>query len=169
METTEQGEIVKLRYVIVATLMAAVTACSHAPPPQPTPPTPPARMHQLELKTNVEVPGLAKQLNGSYLCQQGLVSLSVTPSLVKHEVKETPFEGHIIKAVRFGEKNAHWVEYDAVADRARAVIINHRSGAEIPVYSASDGSRHRYPAVSSPSTDSELRTFVICVEPAKPR
>lgn len=153
----------KLRYVIVAALMA-LTACATPPPqPAPAPPAPPSRLFQVELKTNVPVDGLDKQPNSSYLCEQGMETLSAIPSLIKYEVAESHFEGHVVKTVRFGEGNANWIEYDTViAERVRALIVNNRFGAKVPTYKASDGKEVRHP-VSFPPIDEELRKLDLCL------
>lgn len=160
----------KLRSLFVAALVALTAACSSTPTPSPTPtsappPTAPPRLFQVELKINVEVQGLTRQPNGAYQCQQGMGTLSVTPSFIKHEVKETHFEGHVVKAVRFGEGNANWIEYDELlAKRVRALVVNSRFGAVVPTYKAPDRTQVAHP-VSFPRLDDELRTLRLCLAP----
>lgn len=154
----------KLRYVIVAALMA-LTACTTPPPqPAPAPPAPPSRLFQVELKINVPVDGLEKQPNSSYLCKLGMETLSVTPSFVRDEEVKSHFDGHVVKTVRFGASNANWIEYDtAIAKRVRALIVNNRFGAAVPTYKANDGTEVRHP-VSFPKIDGELRKLDLCLE-----
>lgn len=157
-----------MKHLLVVILVALVAACSPTPDPSamPTPtPTSPPRLHQVELKINVDVPGLTRQLNGAYQCQQGLTTLSVTPSFVKNEEVKSHFEGHVVKTVRFSEGNANWIEYDELlAKRVRALIVNSRFGAKVPTYKAPDRTQVAHP-VSFPRLDDELRTLSLCVAP----
>src|SRR5690349_18356860 len=150
--------------------MALVAACSSTSPTASTPdPTPPANMHALALKINVEVPGLARQLNGSYLCKQDLVTLSLSLGYSKGDEVKTSFEGHVVKTVTTKKGGDYWVEYTSIAYRVRAVLINSTLGAEVPTYKAADGTQKRHPAVSLPTPNAGLRTLSLCLERLTPR
>lgn len=146
--------------------MTLIAACGSTSPTPSTPdPTPPAHIHALVAKGNAEIPGLAKRLNGSYLCKQGLVTLSLSFGSAKGDKVETTFEGHIVKTVLAKKDGRYWVEYGSIAHRVRAVLINSTLGAEVPTYKAADGTQKRHPAVSLSTPEAGLRTLSLCLDP----